>query len=139
MCPILADAQHPLEVLVKPDRLSDDEMRLIQSHSEIGRGILKDIEFSWPVAEIVFQHHERINGSGYPQGLAGDAILLEARILCAADVVEAMASDRPYRAAIGLKGALEELSINRGVLYDPAIVDVCHELFTKRGFKFEGF
>jgi putative two-component system response regulator len=127
----------PLAILVKPDQLSENEMNAIRLHSEAGHSILKDIEFSWPIAEIVFQHHERINGSGYPRGLSGDAILMESKILCVADVVEAMASDRPYRPAIGIQGALEELSCKRGILYEPTVVDACLELFQKNGFKFE--
>ncbi len=126
----------PLELLVKPGRLSEDELKTIWRHPEVGYVILKDIEFSWPIAEMVYQHHERINGSGYPRGLSGDWILLEAKILCVADVVEAMASDRPYRPAIGIEGALEELSLNKGVLYEPRVVDACMKLFKENSFQF---
>ena len=127
----------PLEILVKPGRLDDDEMRLIRAHPKIGYNILKDIEFPWLIAQIVFQHHEKINGSGYPQGLSGNEILLEAKILSVADVVEAMFSHRPYRPAVGIKGALEEISLNRGIIYDSSIVDACLRLFQSESFKFE--
>jgi response regulator RpfG family c-di-GMP phosphodiesterase len=127
----------PLEILVKPSQLNENEMKLVRAHSEIGYDILKDIEFPWPIAQIVFQHHERIDGSGYPQGLSGDKILLESRILGVADVVEAMSSHRPYRPAVGMKGALEEISRNRGILYEPGVVDACSEVFRKGDFRFE--
>ncbi len=103
----------------------------------MGHDILKSVEFPWPVANIVLQHHERMNGSGYPNGLKGKDILLEARILSVADVVEAMASYRPYREALGVDKALEEISKNRGTLYDPQVVDVCLKLFKEKGFKFK--
>ncbi|HDR16033.1 MAG TPA: HD domain-containing protein, partial [Desulfobacteraceae bacterium] len=103
---------------------------------QAGCDILKEINFPWPVAEIVRQHHERMDGSGYPQGLSGAEILLEARILAVADVVEAMASHRPHRAAHGLEMALDEISRNKGALYDPDIVDVCLKLF-EQGFRFD--
>jgi len=127
----------PTEILSKPGRLSDFEWGMIKMHSQIGYDILKKIDFSWPVAQIVLQHHERMNGSGYPQGLSGEEIILEARILAVADVVEAMASHRPYRPALGIDKALEEISQNRGVLYDPEVVDACLRLFTENGFRFE--
>jgi len=95
------------------------------------------MDFPWPLAQIVLQHHERLDGSGYPQGLSDEEIMLEARILAVADVVEAMASYRPYRPARGLDKALEEISQNRGVLYDTEVVDVCLKLFTEKRFKFE--
>jgi HD-GYP domain-containing protein (c-di-GMP phosphodiesterase class II) len=98
---------------------------------------LKKIELPWPVAKIVLHHHERMDGSGYPQGLKGDEIMLEARILSVADVVEAMASHRPYRPALGIKVALEEITKNKGTLYDPVIVDACIKLFTEKNFSFE--
>jgi len=126
----------PAEILSNPGRLSDLEYGLLQAHSQIGYDVLKEIEFPWPLAEIVLQHHERMDGSGYPQGLSGDEIMLEARILAVADVVEAMASRRPYRPARGLDKALEEISQNRGVLYDPEAVDACLKLFTENGFEF---
>jgi PAS domain S-box-containing protein/putative nucleotidyltransferase with HDIG domain len=128
----------PAEILNKPGRLTEIEMGLIKTHPQVGYDILKTIEFPWPVAQIVLQHHERIDGSGYPSGLSGEDILLEARILAVADVIEAMASHRPYRPALGIDKALEEISQNRGVLYDPEVVEVCLRLFTQKGFKFEG-
>lgn len=127
----------PIEILVKPTPLNKVEMNLIHTHSEVGYGILKDIEFPWPIARVVLQHHEKIDGSGYPHGLSGEDILLESRILCVADVTEAMFSDRPYRSAIGIAGALEELSRNKRILYEPVAVDACLELFNKKSFKFE--
>jgi PAS domain S-box-containing protein/putative nucleotidyltransferase with HDIG domain len=127
----------PAEILSKPGRLSEPEFALIKDHAKIGYEILREIEFPWPIAQIVFQHHERINGSGYPQGLAGEDILLEARILGVADVVEAMASHRPYRPAHGLKKALEEISKNRGTLYDPSVVVACLKIFAEKKFKFD--
>src|SRR5665648_247400 len=127
----------PSELLSKPTKLNDIEFSLIKSHSQIGYDILKTIDFSYPVAEIVLQHQERINGSGYPQGLKGGKILLGARIIGVADVVEAMASHRPYRPALGIDAALEEISKNKGILYDSEIVDACLKLFKEKGFKFE--
>jgi HD-GYP domain-containing protein (c-di-GMP phosphodiesterase class II) len=103
----------------------------------VGYDIIKGIEFPWPVAKMILQHHERLDGSGYPQGLKGDEVSLEARILAVADVVEAMASHRPYRPGLGLDKALEEISQNRGVLYDPQAVDICLRLFQEKGFSFE--
>ena len=127
----------PSEILSKPGQLTEIEFALIQTHPRIAYDILKTIEFPWPVATIVLQHHERINGSGYPVGLYREDILLEARILCVADVVEAMSSHRPYRPALGIEKALEEIKQNKGVLYDPNVVDKCLELFEKKDFKFE--
>ena len=127
----------PTEILSKPTRLSDIELSLIKEHSQIGYHILKSIDFYYPVANIVSQHHEKINGSGYPGGLKGDEILLEAKIICVADVVEAMSSHRPYRPALGIDKALEEISQNRGIFYDQKIVDVCLKLFKEKEFKFE--
>jgi len=127
----------PTEILSKPTKLSDIEFNLIKEHPQIGYNILKSIDFSYPVANIVLQHHERLNGSGYPNHLKGDQIFLEARILGVADVVEAMFSNRPYRPALGIDKALEEISQNRGILYDPEAVDVCLKLFKEKEFKFE--
>ena len=127
----------PTEILSKSIRLSDVEFSLIKEHSRIGFDILKAIDFSYPVANIVLQHHEKINGSGYPRGLKGDEILLEAKIICVADVVEAMSSHRPYRPALGIDVALEEISKNKGILYDLEVVDICLKLFKEKGFKFE--
>jgi len=128
----------PAELLSKPSKLSDIEYQLIQSHPDAGYTILKDIEFPWPVAEVVYQHHERMDGSGYPQGLKGIEICLEARIVAVADVVEAMASHRPYRASLGLGLALEEVRAHRGALYDEVVVDACLKLFAEKRFSFEG-
>jgi len=123
--------------LSKPGKLSDIEFSLIKDHSQIGHDILKSIEFSYPIAEIVLQHHERLNGSGYPNKLNGDKIILEAKIIGVADVVEAMSSFRPYRPALGVDAALEEITQNRGILYDPEVVDVCLKLFKEKRFEFE--
>ncbi|MCL5957891.1 MAG: PAS domain S-box protein, partial [Chloroflexi bacterium] len=127
----------PAEILSKPGRMSDTEFTLIKAHPQVGYDILKRIEFPWPIAQIVHQHHERMDGSGYPLGLSGDEILLEARVLAVADVVEAIASHRPYRPALGIGEALEQISQYRGILYDPQVVEACLKLFTKEGFKFE--
>ncbi len=119
----------PAEILSKPGRLSESEFSLIKSHALVGYDILKPIEFPWPVAQIVLQTHERMDGSGYPSGLRGEEILLEARILAVCDVVEAMASHRPYRPALGVEDALEEISRGSGVVYDPAVADACLKVF----------
>jgi HD-GYP domain-containing protein (c-di-GMP phosphodiesterase class II) len=103
----------------------------------VGYDILKQIEFPWPIARIVLEHHERLDGSGYPQHLAGDKIILEARILSVADVVEAMMSHRPYRSALPMSQALDEIRRNRGILYDPATVDICLRLFNNEGYEFQ--
>ncbi|MEA3238735.1 MAG: PAS domain S-box protein [Candidatus Bipolaricaulota bacterium] len=126
----------PAEILTKPSQLSELEFQLIRRHPEVAYSILKNVEFPWPIAQIVLQHHERMDGSGYPNGLKGDQILLEARILAVADVVEAMSSHRPYRAALGLDAALDEIKQGKGRLYDPDVVDACLALFEK-GFTFE--
>jgi putative two-component system response regulator len=124
----------PAEILSKPTKLTNLEFSLIKTHSQSGYDILKDIEFPWPVADVVLQHHERMDGSGYPRCLKGDDILLEARILAIADVVEAMASHRPYRPALGINLALEDISRNRGILYDADAVDACLKLFREKGY-----
>jgi PAS domain S-box-containing protein len=120
----------PAEVLSKPGKLNELEWGMIKTHPEVGYDILKTVEFPWPVAQIVLQHHERMDGSGYPQGLSGDEIMLEARILAVADVVEAMASHRPYRGPLGVDEALEEVSQKRGTLYAVEVVETCLKLFT---------
>lgn len=127
----------PSEILSWPGELSDLEMAIVKTHCQTGYEIVKDIEFAWPVADIVLQHHERMDGSGYPQGLQGEEILLEARIIAVADVVEAMISHRPYRLTLGNAKALEEISLNKGRLYDPEVVDACLKLFKEKGFAFE--
>ena len=126
----------PAEILSKPGKITETEFGIIKTHPQVGYDILKGIEFPWPVAKIVLQHQERLDGSGYPAGLKGDEIILEARILAVADVVEAMASHRPYRPALGIDRALEEISKNRGILYDADVVDACVRLFREKGFKF---
>lgn len=126
----------PTEILSKPGRLSPEEMALVRLHTRAGFEILRTIEFPWPVALVSLQHHERLDGSGYPEGLGGEQILLEARILAVADVVEAMSSHRPYRPALGLERALNEIREQRGVLFDPRAVDVCVRLFAN-GFRLE--
>jgi PAS domain S-box-containing protein/putative nucleotidyltransferase with HDIG domain len=126
----------PAEILSKPGKLSKIEYEIIKSHAEVSFAILRGIEFPWPVAVAIVQHHERMDGSGYPFGLSGPDIILEARILAVADVVEAMASHRPYRPSLGIEKALGEISRNRGILYDPEAVDVCVRLFTEKGFTF---
>jgi len=128
----------PAEILSKPTKLSELEFAIIKEHAQKGFEMLKDVESPWPLAEIVYQHHERIDGSGYPRKLKGEEILMEARILAVADVVEAMASHRPYRPAIGLDAALAEIENNKGTLYDADAVDACLRLFREKGFKLEG-
>ncbi len=127
----------PVEILTKPKKLLAIEFELIKIHAQAGYDILKDIEFPWPIARIVLEHHERMNGSGYPNRLTGDQSLMESRILAVADVVEAMASYRPYRPALGIDAALKEIEKNRGVLYDSDVVDSCLRLFRERGYSLE--
>jgi HD-GYP domain-containing protein (c-di-GMP phosphodiesterase class II) len=122
----------PAEILSKPTRLTELEFSLIKEHARIGYEILKDVESPWPLAQIVYQHHERMDGSGYPRHMKGDGILMEARILAVADVVEAIASHRPYRAGLGIDAAIEEISKERGILYDPEVVDACVKLFQEK-------
>jgi len=126
----------PAEILNRPGVLNDYEMDLIRAHPVTGRDILAGVRFRMPIAETVYQHHERLDGSGYPRGLSGDAIILEARILAVADVVEAMASHRPYRPALGLDAALDEIRANRGTLYDPLVVDACLRVLEREGEAF---
>ncbi|MDO9585300.1 MAG: HD-GYP domain-containing protein, partial [Syntrophales bacterium] len=125
----------PAEILSKPTKLTNIEFMMIKTHPQAGFDILKDIEFPWPVARMVLEHHERIDGSGYPDGLTGDRLLIDSRIIAVADVVEAMASHRPYRPALGLEKALEEISRNRGALYDPGAVDACLALIEQEGYQ----
>jgi HD-GYP domain-containing protein (c-di-GMP phosphodiesterase class II) len=125
----------PAEILNKPTKLSEMEYGLIKDHSQVGHDVLKSIEFSWPVARIVLQHHERLNGSGYPQGLKGDEIILGARIIGVADIIDAMSSHRPYRPAWGIDKVLEEITQKKGILYDPEVVDACIKLFKEKEFK----
>jgi PAS domain S-box-containing protein len=128
----------PAEILSKPTKLSDIEFSLIKEHANRGYEMLKDVESPWPLAEIVHQHHERMDGSGYPRNLKGEEICIEARILCVADVVEAMASHRPYRPGLGIDAALNEIEKNKGISYDNAVADACLRLFREKGFKLEG-
>ncbi len=125
----------PADILTIPRRLTGIELMLIQSHTQAGYEILKDIEFPWPVARIILEHHERLDGSGYPRGLTGDELLLESRILMVADVVEAMSSHRPYRPALGTAAALAEIENNKGRRYDPEVVDVCVGLFKEKNYQ----
>ena len=127
----------PSEILSKPGKISQYEFSIIKNHSQIGYDILQRIEFPWPVAQAVLQHHERIDGSGYPEGLKGDQIILEARILGVADVVEAMSSHRPYRPALGLNVALEEILRGIGKVYDPAVSRACLALLEKNEMEFD--
>jgi putative two-component system response regulator len=127
----------PAEILNKPGRLSDLEFALVKVHPRTGYEILKGVRFQLPIAEAVYQHHERMDGSGYPRGLKGEEIMLEARIMGVADVVEAMASHRPYRAALGLDAAMDEISSNRGVLYDARVVDACLTVVSAEGFELD--
>jgi HD-GYP domain-containing protein (c-di-GMP phosphodiesterase class II) len=127
----------PAEILSKPCELNEVEIQLVQKHPQAAFEILKKIDFPWPVDLIVLQHHEKMDCSGYPQGLAGEDILIEARILCVADVVESIESHRPYRPGLGIDTALEEISKNRGILYDQDVVDACLRLFEEKGFQYQ--
>ena len=127
----------PFEILTKPVQLTPNEYAIIQEHPRKGYDVLKSYEMPWPIAEIVYHHHERLDGSGYPQGLSADQIGIETRIISVSDVVEAMSSHRPYRPSLGLESALNEISTNKYKLYDPAVVDACLTLFREKGFCFE--
>lgn len=127
----------PAEILCKPGRLNELEFGLIKQHPETGYEILKSIDFPWPIAKTVLQHHERQDGSGYPNGLCDLDILLEAKILAVADVVEAMSSHRPYRAGLGVEAALDEITFNKGRLYDSSVVDACLNLFRNKGYSLQ--
>jgi len=129
--------QIPGEILSKPGPLSADEMELVRTHPAVGSNILKEIEFPWPISDIVLQHHGRLDGSGYPHGTGGDEMPIEAKIIAVADVVEAMVSHRPYRSALGMDKAIEEISNNKGTLYDPGVVEACLSLLTEEEFGFE--
>jgi len=124
----------PTEILAKPTRLTPAEYELMKGHPGASFDVLKSVEFPWPVAQVALQHHERLDGSGYPQGLRGDDILLEARIMAVADVVEAMSSHRPYRPGLGIERALTEIERGRGLLYDPTVVDACLKLFREQKY-----
>jgi len=129
----------PSEILSKPGLLSESEWGLVKNHSAIGYELLKDMDFPWPVAEIIYQHHERLDGSGYPRGLKGEEIMIEARILAVADVVEAMSSHRPYREAFTLEEALAEVEQKKGCLFDKKVVEICLWLFREKGYKLGEF
>ncbi|MEK7817562.1 MAG: HD domain-containing phosphohydrolase, partial [Actinomycetota bacterium] len=128
----------PAEILTNPRKLTTLELGMVKEHSQYSYEILKEAEFPWPVADMVAQHHERLDGSGYPKGLKGDEIMLEAKILAVADVVEAMSSHRPYRPALGIGAAMEEISVKRGKLYDREVVDACLRLLKEKKFSFGG-
>jgi putative nucleotidyltransferase with HDIG domain len=125
----------PAEILSKPTKLTNNEYSLIKEHSQSGYEMLKNVESPWPLAQIVYQHHERTDGSGYPRNLKGDEIIMEARIMAVADVVEAMASHRPYRPGLGIDTALAEIEKNKGTHYDNTVADVCLKLFREKGYK----
>jgi putative two-component system response regulator len=127
----------PTEILSKPGQLTEVEFTLIKKHPELGYEVLKGIDFPWPIAHIVLQHHERFDGSGYPRGLSGDEILLEARILAVADVIEAMASHRPYRPGHGVEAALEEIEKHRDALFDPDVTDSALRVFRETGYQLD--
>ena len=127
----------PAEILNKPGPLTEIQYEMVKMHPRAGYEILKDIKFPWPVAQMVLQHHELMDGSGYPEGLAGEKIMVEARILTVANVIEAMVSHRPYRAAFNIKEALAEILKNKGTLYDPVVVDACRKIFTENRFAFD--
>lgn len=135
----VGDVQIPAEILVKPGKLSSNELKMVQQHPKIGYEILKDIDFPWPIAQIVYQHHERLDGSGYPNGLKGDEITLGARILAVADVLEAMSSHRPYRPSLGIEAALAEIENKKGILYDINTVDACLRLFREKAYIIPGY
>lgn len=126
----------PTELLVRPGKINEIEYNLIKEHPKIGYNIIKRNDFPYPIAKIILQHHERLDGSGYPHKLKGEDILLEARIIAVSDVVEAMSSHRPYRPALGISVALDEIIKNKGILYDSQVIDICVELFRKKGLKF---
>ena len=127
----------PAEILSKPSKLTQNEFNLIKEHPEVGYDILKELDFPWPIAKMVLQHHEKFDGSGYPRGLSGEEILIEARIITVADVVEAMASHRPYRPGMGIKKALAEIEKNKGIHYDSKAVDACIKIFKQKKFTME--
>jgi PAS domain S-box-containing protein len=126
----------PVEILTKPGKLSKVEFMLVQTHVEAGYDIIKNIQFPWPIARMILEHHERIDGSGYPQGLKGDETLLGSRIIAVSDVIEAMSTHRPYRFVLGIDAALAEIKQHRGTLYDAQVVDACLKLFAEKGFAF---
>jgi HD-GYP domain-containing protein (c-di-GMP phosphodiesterase class II) len=126
----------PAEILSKPTKLTALEFSLVKQHSQIGCEMLMHVDSPWPLAEIVLQHHERMNGTGYPRNMKADNILMAARVMAVADVVEAMSSHRPYRPALGIEAALEEIEKNKGILYDETVVHACLRLFREKGYQF---
>ncbi len=126
----------PSSILIKPGKITGTEMDMIRTHSYYGKEILKTVEFPWPISEMIYQHHERLDGSGYPRGLKASEIMVEAKILAVADVVEAMLSHRPYRSSLGMERTISELKNNRGILYEEEVVDACLILLEKKGFTF---
>ena len=126
----------PIEILTKPSQLNTLEVAMLRTHPQTGYDILKPLSLPWPISKIILQHHERLDGSGYPNALKSEDICLEAKVLAVADVVEAMTSHRPYRPAVGVDKALEEIASKRGILYDSAVVDVCLRLFKEAGYVF---
>jgi putative two-component system response regulator len=122
-----------VDILIKPAKLDENEYEIIKQHPRIGYEIIKDIEFNQPISVMVIQHHERLNGTGYPAGLKADEIILEAKILAVADVVEAMTSHRPYRVSLGIDRAIEEIARNKGILYDSQIVEACIDFLKEKG------
>ena len=124
----------PAEILNRPGKITDNEFDIIKTHPVVGRDILKDLTFPWPINEMVFQHHERIDGTGYPEGLEGDEIALEAKIISVADVIEAISSHRPYRPALGIERGIDAIKDGRGTLFDEAVADACLKLITEKGF-----
>ena len=127
----------PAEILNRPGRLSNEEFDMVKSHVRIGYNIVKNINFPWPIATIILQHHERMNGSGYPSGISGDEIVLESRIMAVADVLEAMITHRPYRTAFLLEKAIGEICEYKGILYDEDVVNICEKLFQEKRFPIE--
>jgi len=125
----------PTEILAKPSKLTDIEFSMIKEHCQNGYEMLKNIETAWPLAQVIYQHHERMDGSGYPLNLKNDEIIMEARILAVSDVVESMASDRTYRPALGIEAALHEIKENGGILYDAIVADTCLKLFREKGYQ----
>jgi HD-GYP domain-containing protein (c-di-GMP phosphodiesterase class II) len=125
----------PVSLINKPTNYTEKEFQKMVKHAESGHDLLKDIDFPWPVARIILEHHERMNGSGYPQGSKGEQLLMESRILAVADVVDALSSDRPHRPALGIDAALYDIAGNRGVLFDPGAVDACIRLFREKHYK----
>ena len=126
----------PAEILAKPGLLTENQYSLLKEHVQLGYEIVKNVQFPWPIAQMILQHHERLDGSGYPRGLKADEIFLEARILAVADAIEAMSSHRPYRASRGIDAALDDVLSNRGTLYDPEAVEACVNLFRHEGYQF---